>query len=317
MLDLQRNLKQKSNIINEIDIIQQNLDLISYTTSSILEDEKITDNLDLVEEMHSLLTETKLKLKILETSLMFKNKEDVYNTYIDIHSGSGGTEAQDWVEMLLRMYTKWIESHKFKHEIIEITDGDVAGLKSVTIRVSGDHAYGWLRTESGIHRLVRKSPFDSGNRRHTSFASVFVYPDVDDEIDIEINPSDLRIDVYRASGAGGQHVNTTESAVRITHLPTKIVTQCQNDRSQHKNKENAMKQLHAKLYLYEQDKMNEIKNKVESEKSDISWGNQIRSYILDDSRIKDLRTKYETSNVQDVLDGNLDQFIEECLRKGY
>ena len=247
---------------------------------------------------------------------MFRTKEDQYDAYIDIQSGSGGTEAQDWVAMLLRMYLRWLESKKFTHEVVELSEGEVAGYKSATIKVCGDYAYGWLRTETGVHRLVRKSPFDSGSRRHTSFASVFVYPQINEDIDVQVNPSDLRIDVYRASGAGGQHVNTTESAVRITHLPSKIVTQCQNDRSQHKNKESAMKQLRAKLYLFELDKKNEIKNKVESEKSDISWGNQIRSYILDDSRIKDLRTKYETGNIQAVLDGDLDAFIETSLKEG-
>ena len=317
MLNLQREHKSKAKLKAEISKITENIDLVDYTLKTIIEDNSIEENIPLINEMESILSETSKTLRSFTTSLMFKNKEDSYDAFLDIQSGSGGTEAQDWVEMLMRMYIKWIESHNFKCEIIEVTEGEVAGLKSTSLKISGDYAYGWLRTETGIHRLVRKSPFDSGSRRHTSFASVFVYPKVENDIEIDINPADLRIDVYRASGAGGQHVNTTESAVRITHLPTKIVTQCQNDRSQHKNKDNAMKQLHAKLYLYEQDKMNEIKNKVESEKSDISWGNQIRSYILDDSRIKDLRTKHETSNVQDVLDGNLDQFIEECLRKDY
>ena len=236
---------------------------------------------------------------------------------LSIQSGSGGTEAQDWVAMLLRMYLRWLDSKNFKHEVVELSEGEVAGYKSATIKVNGEYAYGWLRTETGVHRLVRKSPFDSGNRRHTSFASVFAYPQINENINIQINPSDLRVDVYRASGAGGQHVNTTESAVRITHLPTKIVTQCQNGRSQHKNKESAMKQLRAKLYLFEIDKKNEIKNKVESQKSDISWGNQIRSYILDDSRIKDLRTNHETGNTQAVLDGDLDAFVEKSLKEGF
>ena len=317
MLTLQREHKNKTKLKDEISNITENIELVDYTLRSIIEDNTIDENTALIEEMQTLLSVTTRRLRSFMTSLMFKNKEDSCDAFLDIQSGSGGTEAQDWVEMLMRMYIKWIESHNFKCEIIETTEGDVAGLKSTSLKISGDYAYGWLRTETGIHRLVRKSPFDSGSRRHTSFASVFVYPKIEDDIQIEINPSDLRIDVYRASGAGGQHVNTTESAVRITHLPTKIVTQCQNDRSQHKNKDNAMKQLHAKLYLYEQAKKNEIKNKVESEKSDISWGNQIRSYILDDSRIKDLRTKYETSNTQGVLDGDLDPFIEECLKKGF
>ena len=267
-------------------------------------------------EMSEIAQNLKKDISNLETTQMFKSREDRYDAYIDIQSGSGGTEAQDWVAMLLRMYLRWLEAKKFIHEVVELSEGEVAGYKSATIKVSGDYAYGWLRTETGVHRLVRKSPFDSGSRRHTSFASVFVYPQINEDIDIQINTSDLRIDVYRASGAGGQHVNTTESAVRITHIPSKLVTQCQNGRSQHKNKESAMKQLRAKLYLFELDKKNEIKNKVESEKSDISWGNQIRSYILDDSRIKDLRTKYETGNTQAVLDGDLDAFIEKSLKEG-
>ncbi len=283
---------------------------------SLIDDGQLDENEDMISEMSNIADNLKKELTTLETRQMFRAKEDHYDAYIDIQSGSGGTEAQDWVSMLLRMYLRWLDSKNFSHEVVELSEGEVAGYKSATIKVSGDFAYGWLRTETGVHRLVRKSPFDSGSRRHTSFASVFVYPQINEDIDVEINPSDLRIDVYRASGAGGQHVNTTESAVRITHLPSKIVTQCQNDRSQHKNKESAMKQLRAKLYLFELEKQNEIKNKVESEKSDISWGNQIRSYILDDSRIKDLRTKYETGNTQAVLDGDLDSFIEKSLKEG-
>ena len=282
----------------------------------MIDDGQVDENKDMISEMSNLTDDLKKNINALETTQMFRTKEDQYDAYIDIQSGSGGTEAQDWVAMLLRMYLRWLESKKFTHEVVELSEGEVAGYKSATIKVCGDYAYGWLRTETGVHRLVRKSPFDSGSRRHTSFASVFVYPQINEDIDVQVNPSDLRIDVYRASGAGGQHVNTTESAVRITHLPSKIVTQCQNDRSQHKNKESAMKQLRAKLYLFELDKKNEIKNKVESEKSDISWGNQIRSYILDDSRIKDLRTKYETGNIQAVLDGDLDAFIETSLKEG-
>ena len=282
----------------------------------MIDDGQVDENKDMISEMSNLTDDLKKNINALETTQMFRTKEDQYDAYIDIQSGSGGTEAQDWVAMLLRMYLRWLESKKFTHEVVELSEGEVAGYKSATIKVCGDYAYGWLRTETGVHRLVRKSPFDSGSRRHTSFASVFVYPQINEDIDVQVNPSDLRIDVYRASGAGGQHVNTTESAVRITHLPSKIVTQCQNDRSQHKNKESAMKQLRAKLYLFELNKQNEIKNKVESEKSDISWGNQIRSYILDDSRIKDLRTKYETGNIQAVLDGDLDAFIETSLKEG-
>ena len=282
----------------------------------MVDDGQVDENKDMISEMSNLTDDLKKNINALETTQMFRTKEDQYDAYIDIQSGSGGTEAQDWVAMLLRMYLRWLESKKFTHEVVELSEGEVAGYKSATIKVCGDYAYGWLRTETGVHRLVRKSPFDSGSRRHTSFASVFVYPQINEDIDVQVNPSDLRIDVYRASGAGGQHVNTTESAVRITHLPSKIVTQCQNDRSQHKNKESAMKQLRAKLYLFELNKQNEIKNKVESEKSDISWGNQIRSYILDDSRIKDLRTKHETGNTQSVLDGDLDAFIEKSLKEG-
>ena len=296
--------------------INDDIELIDYTLSSLVDDGQVEENIDMVSEMYELANNLKKNIDALETTQIFKTKEDEYDAYIDIQSGSGGTEAQDWVAMLLRMYLRWLESKNFTHEVVELSEGEIAGYKSATIKVSGDYAYGWLRTETGVHRLVRKSPFDSGSRRHTSFASVFVYPQINEDIDVQINPSELRIDVYRASGAGGQHVNTTESAVRITHLPSKIVTQCQNGRSQHKNKESAMKQLRAKLYLFELEKKNEIKNKVESEKSDISWGNQIRSYILDDSRIKDLRTKFESGNVQAVLDGDLDEFIEKSLKQG-
>jgi peptide chain release factor 2 len=241
---------------------------------------------------------------------------DANNAYIDIQSGAGGTEAQDWAEMLLRMYLRWAEDHDFKAEVIEASAGEVAGIKSATVYVVGEYAYGWLRTETGVHRLVRKSPFDSGNRRHTSFASVFVSPEVDDDIDIDVDPSELRIDVYRASGAGGQHVNRTESAVRITHLPTNIVVQCQNDRSQHKNKATAMNQLKAKLYELEVQKRRAEASALEDSKADVGWGSQIRSYVLDQSRIKDLRTGVETGNTQAVLDGALDAFIEASLKQG-
>ncbi|WP_312121315.1 peptide chain release factor 2, partial [Pantoea vagans] len=250
------------------------------------------------------------KLGELEFRRMFSGEYDSADCYIDLQAGSGGTEAQDWASMLMRMYLRWAEAKGFKTEIIEESEGEVAGIKSVTIRVSGDYAFGWLRTETGVHRLVRKSPFDSGGRRHTSFSSAFIYPEVDDDIDIDINPADLRIDVYRASGAGGQHVNRTESAVRITHIPTGTVTQCQNDRSQHKNKDQAMKQMKAKLYELEMQKKNAEKQALEDNKSDIGWGSQIRSYVLDDARIKDLRTGVETRNTQAVLDGDLDRFIE-------
>ena len=247
---------------------------------------------------------------------MFSGEMDANNAYLDIQSGAGGTEAQDWAEMLLRMYLRWAEDHDFKAEVIEASAGEVAGIKSATVYIVGEYAYGWLRTETGVHRLVRKSPFDSGNRRHTSFASVFVSPEVDDDIDIDVDPSDLRIDVYRASGAGGQHVNRTESAVRITHLPTNIVVQCQNDRSQHKNKATAMNQLKAKLYELELQKRRAEASALEDSKADVGWGSQIRSYVLDQSRIKDLRTGVETGNTQAVLDGALDTFIEASLKQG-
>ncbi len=253
---------------------------------------------------------------ILEFRRMFSGEMDANNAFLDIQSGSGGTEAQDWAEMILRMYLRWGEQKGFKVELMEASAGDVAGIKSASIRFEGEYAYGWLRTETGVHRLVRKSPFDSSNRRHTSFSAVFVSPEVDDDIEIDINPADLRIDVYRASGAGGQHVNKTESAVRITHLPTNTVVQCQNGRSQHANKDTAMKQLKAKLYELEMMKKNEQQQALEDTKSDIGWGSQIRSYVLDQSRIKDLRTGVETGNTQAVLDGSLDQFIEASLKSG-
>ncbi len=266
----------------------------------------IIDDLKVLEE----------KVVELEFRRMFSGEMDSCNAFVDIQAGSGGTEAQDWAEMLLRMYLRWGEAHGFKTELMEVSAGDVAGIKSATISIAGDYVYGRLRTETGVHRLVRKSPFDSGNRRHTSFAAVFVSPEVDDDIEIDINPADLRIDVYRASGAGGQHVNKTESAVRITHLPTNVVVQCQSGRSQHKNKESAMKQLKAKLYEREVQIRNVDQKALEETKSDIGWGSQIRSYVLDQSRIKDLRTNVETGNTQAVLDGDLDQFIEASLKAG-
>ena len=246
---------------------------------------------------------------------MFSRDTDASNAFVDIQAGAGGTEAQDWAEMLLRMYLKWAEANGFQAELIEVSPGDVAGIKSATVRVVGDYAYGWLRTETGVHRLVRKSPFDSGNRRHTSFAAVFVSPEIEDDIDIEIDPSDLRIDVYRASGAGGQHVNRTESAVRITHLPTNIVVQCQNDRSQHKNKATAMKQLRAKLYELEEQKRRAEAQATEETKADVGWGSQIRSYVLDQSRVKDLRTGVESGNPDAILNGDLNRFIEASLKQ--
>jgi len=256
------------------------------------------------------------KVASLEFRRMFSGEMDANNAFLDIQSGSGGTEAQDWASMIERMFLRWGERKGFKTELIEESQGDVAGIKSATIKFEGEYAFGWLRTETGVHRLVRKSPFDSGSRRHTSFASVFVSPEIDDDIEIDINPADLRIDVYRASGAGGQHVNKTESAVRITHLPTNTVVQCQNGRSQHKNKDEAMKQLKSKLYELELRNRSESQQVVEDNKSDIGWGSQIRSYVLDQSRIKDLRTNVETGNTQAVLDGDLDQFIEASLKSG-
>ena len=256
------------------------------------------------------------ELAKLEFRRMFSGEMDDANAFIDIQAGSGGTEAQDWAEMLLRMYLRWAETHEFAVELIEVSAGEVAGIKSATVRIAGEYAFGWLRTETGVHRLVRKSPFDSGNRRHTSFASVFVSPEIDDDIEIDINPADLRIDTYRASGAGGQHVNKTDSAVRITHEPSGVVVQCQNERSQHKNKDQAMKLLRARLYEIEILKRNEAQQAEEEAKADIGWGSQIRSYVLDQSRIKDLRTNIETGNTQAVLDGDLDAFIEASLKQG-
>lgn len=271
---------------------------------------------DTVSEVESELSSLMAKLEVLEFRRMFSGEMDANNAYLDIQSGSGGTEAQDWANMILRMYLRWGEQKGFKTELVEVSAGEVAGIKSATIQFTGEYAFGWLRTETGVHRLVRKSPFDSGNRRHTSFASVFVSPEIDDNVDIEINSADLRIDTYRSSGAGGQHVNTTDSAIRITHEPSGIVVQCQNQRSQHQNKDKAMQQLRAKLYELEMMKRSEAAQALEDSKSDIGWGSQIRSYVLDSSRIKDLRTNVETSNCNAVLDGDLDQFIEASLKSG-
>jgi len=271
---------------------------------------------DTVDDVQTELSDLTEQLQVLEFRRMFSGEMDANNAYLDIQSGSGGTEAQDWASMMLRMFLRWGEKKGFKTELIEVSDGDVAGIKSATIQFIGEYAFGWLRTETGVHRLVRKSPFDSGSRRHTSFASVFVSPEIDDNVDIDINPADLRIDTYRSSGAGGQHVNTTDSAIRITHVPSGIVVQCQNQRSQHQNKDTAMQQLRAKLYEQEMLKRSEAAQAMEDTKSDIGWGSQIRSYVLDSSRIKDLRTNVETSNCNAVLDGDLDQFIEASLKKG-
>jgi len=271
---------------------------------------------ELVDEIVKDLDALETDLAVLEFQRMFSGPMDVNNAFIDIQSGSGGTEAQDWANMILRMYLRWAEAQGFKADIIELSEGEVAGIKSATVHIIGDYAFGFLRTETGVHRLVRKSPFDSGSRRHTSFASLFAYPEIDETVEVEINPADLRIDTYRASGSGGQHVNKTDSAVRITHEPTGIVVQCQSDRSQHRNKDSAMSMLKARLYEHEMQKRRSDQQAVEDEKSDIGWGSQIRSYVLDQSRIKDLRTSVETGNTQAVLDGDLNQFIEASLKQG-
>ena len=294
----------------------------SYSSSiltdakELLEMAEVENDIETVNGIISDLDEIENTLATFEFERMFSGKMDRNSAYLDIQSGSGGTEAQDWAEMILRMYLRWGDKHKFKVKLMEVSAGEVAGIKSATIHFDGEYAFGWLRSEIGIHRLVRKSPYNANGKRHTSFSSVFVSPEIDDNIEIDINPSDLRIDTYRASGAGGQHVNKTESAVRITHLPTSTVVQCQDGRSQHANKDQAMKQLKSKLYELEMQKRNSEKQDVEDLKSDIGWGHQIRSYVLDQSRIKDLRTGVESSNTQDVLDGNLDQFIVASLKAG-
>lgn len=299
-------------IVKTIDDMDTGLeDVEGLLELAIEEDDEETFN-DASSELDGL----EKRLEDLEFRRMFSGPHDIANSYLDIQSGSGGTEAQDWANMVLRMYLRWGEAHDYKPELIEVTAGDVAGIKGATIKFNGEYAFGSLRTETGVHRLVRKSPFDSSGKRHTSFCSVFVYPEIDDAIEIDINPSDLRIDTYRASGAGGQHINKTESAIRITHLPTNTVVQCQNDRSQHKNRDAAMKQLKAKLFELEMLKQNEEKQAAEDAKSDIGWGSQIRSYVLDDARIKDLRTGVESRNTQSVLDGGLDMFIEASLKSG-
>ncbi len=302
--------------------LEEIVDTLSALESSLQDAEDLVsmaaeeDDEETLESVVNDIAEMETRVAALEFRRMFSGEMDANNAFLDIQAGSGGTEAQDWANMLLRMYLRWAERHNFSTELIEVSAGEVAGIKSATVKINGPYAFGWLRTETGVHRLVRKSPFDSGNRRHTSFAAVFVSPEIDDDIDIEINPADLRIDVYRASGAGGQHVNRTESAVRITHEPSGTVVQCQNDRSQHKNRATAMKQLKAKLYELEIQKRNASQQQVEDSKSDIGWGSQIRSYVLDQSRIKDLRTNVETGNTQAVLDGDLDAFIEASLKSG-
>ena len=292
------------------------LDRGSTGSHDLLEMAVAEDDIDTADMVASDTSDLIAQLEKLEFRRMFSGEMDPNNAYLDVQSGSGGTEAQDWTEMLLRMYLRWGESKGFKARVVEASAGEVAGLKSATVQFEGEYAFGWLRTETGVHRLVRKSPFDSGGRRHTSFASIFVSPEIDDNIEIDINPADLRVDTYRSSGAGGQHVNTTDSAVRITHEPTNTVVSCQTERSQHQNKDNAMKQLRAKLYELEVLKRSADKQALEDSKADIGWGSQIRSYVLDDARIKDLRTQVETRNTQAVLDGDLDKFIEASLKKG-
>jgi peptide chain release factor 2 len=294
----------------------EKLDTGAADATDLLEMAASEDDEETVAEIESEIAALIAALEQLEFRRMFSGEMDPNNAFLDIQAGSGGTEAQDWAEMLLRMYLRWGEARGFKTELVEVSAGEVAGIKSATIQFEGEYAFGWLRTETGVHRLVRKSPFDSGNRRHTSFTSVFVAPEIDDNIEIEINPADLRVDTYRASGAGGQHVNKTDSAVRLTHNPSGIVVQCQTERSQHQNKDNAMKLLRAKLYEMEVLKRSEEKQAMEDSKADIGWGSQIRSYVLDDSRVKDLRTGVETSNTQAVLDGGIDLFIEASLKKG-
>jgi peptide chain release factor 2 len=310
--DLGRERKELEGVVVNLDKISQGL--ADY--QELFELAKLEEDDDTLESVETDVADLEKQVAGLEFRRMFSGEMDAANCFIDIQSGSGGTEAQDWAGMLERMYVRYAERRGFKVEVLEESEGEVAGLKSAALKISGEYAYGYLRTETGVHRLVRKSPFDSNARRHTSFSSVFVYPEVDDSIEIDINPADLRIDTFRASGAGGQHINKTDSAIRITHLPTNIVVQCQNDRSQHKNRAEAMSMLKARLYEAELRKRQAEQQKLEDSKSDIGWGHQIRSYVLDQSRIKDLRTNYEVGNTQGVLDGDLDGFIEASLKQG-
>lgn len=310
--ELGKTRRQLETIVHTIFDIQKSL----ADCKDMLELAEMENSPEFALEAQKDLAAQEALLEKLEFQRMFSGKMDSANAFIEINSGSGGTEAQDWAEMLMRMYLRFCEAHGFHTEVMDVNPGEVAGIKSCSIYVEGSYAYGWLRTETGVHRLVRKSPFDSGNRRHTSFASVFISPEIDDDIDVEINPADLRIDTYRASGAGGQHVNRTDSAIRITHIPTNTVVQCQNDRSQHKNRAQAMKQLKAKLYELELQKRNQAQQQLEESKSENGWGSQIRSYVLDQSRIKDLRTEVENTNPQTVLDGDLDAFIQASLKSG-
>jgi peptide chain release factor 2 len=299
-------------IVATIRNVEKSLDESAELLELAREEEDAGTFADLAVQVQGVTTE----IERLEFRRMFAGKMDSHNAFLDIQAGQGGTEAQDWASMLLRMYLRWTEKHGFAVDVLEESAGEVAGIKSATLHVRGEYAFGWLRTETGVHRLVRKSPFDSGNRRHTSFAAVFVSPEIDDDIEIELNPADLRVDVFRASGAGGQHVNKTESAIRITHIPTGIVVQCQNERSQHKNRATAMNQMRAKLYEFEEQKRKDQAQIVEENKADIGWGNQIRSYVLDQSRVKDLRTNLESSRPQNLLDGDLDEFLQESLKQG-
>lgn len=310
--------KERAKLENIVNVVQQ-LERNLTEATELLELAVAEQDQSTIQSLTHDVTAITHQIEQLEFQRMFCNPMDSNNAYVDIQSGSGGTEAQDWAEMLLRMYVRWGDKHQLKTELVHVSPGEVAGIKGATVHFEGEYAYGWLRTETGVHRLVRKSPFDSGNRRHTSFASVFVSPEIDDNFEIDINPADLRIDTYRSSGAGGQHVNTTDSAIRITHVPTGIVVQCQNDRSQHKNRASALKQLRSKLYELELQKKSAEKQSLEENKSDITWGSQIRSYILDDSRIKDLRTGVETTSpqkIQAILDGDLDMFMEASLKEG-
>ncbi|MBD3609735.1 MAG: peptide chain release factor 2 [Gammaproteobacteria bacterium] len=310
--ELGRERAQLESVVNVINQLSSGLDEAKELLDMAAEEGDEETASSVVDDLQSMESQ----LTALEFRRMFSGEMDPNSAFLDIQAGSGGTEAQDWANMILRMYLRWGERRGFKTELIEVSEGDVAGVKSATIRFEGEYAFGWLRTETGVHRLVRKSPFDSGNRRHTSFASVFVSPEIDESVEIDINPADLKVDTYRASGAGGQHVNKTDSAIRITHMPTNTVVQCQSQRSQHQNRAHAMNMLRAKLYELEIQKLNAEKQAMEDSKSDIGWGSQIRSYVLDQSRIKDLRTNVETGNTQAVLDGDLDQFIEASLKSG-
>ena len=302
-------LAQVVEVLNELDQGLTDADELLELTVEEGDESALMDVSTEVERLRAILEK-------LEFRRMFSGEADANNAYLDIQAGSGGTEAQDWANMLLRMYLRWADKHGFGAEIVELSEGEVAGIKSASVYIQGDYAFGWLRTETGVHRLVRKSPFDSGNRRHTSFAAVFVSPEIDDSVEIEINPADLRVDTYRSSGAGGQHVNTTDSAVRITHIPTNTVVQCQNERSQHANRDTAMKMLRARLYEQEMIKRRAAAQAVEDSKSDIGWGHQIRSYVLDQARVKDLRTSVERSDCDRVLDGDIDDYLEASLKQG-